>query len=192
MGRDICGHPHGNATGPVGQQVGKRGRKHDRLGQGAIVIVPEINRILGQTFQQRLRHGGHPRLGIAAGGGVIPVDVSEVALPVDQRVAYGKILRQAGHRVIDRRVTMGVIVAHHVATDLGGFAEPARRTQPQLPHRVKNAPMHRLQTVTRIRQGPVHDRAERIGQVPLTNRTAQRLSHFLGLYVGVVEQITHR
>ena len=46
---------------------------------------------------------GQPRLGVAHGRGVIAVDVAEIALPVDQRIAHGEILRQTHQRVVDRR-----------------------------------------------------------------------------------------
>src|SRR3712207_8486064 len=42
---------------------------------------------------------------------------SEVALPVDQRLGHREVLRQADERVVDRRVAVRVVLAHHVADD---------------------------------------------------------------------------
>ena len=124
VGRDVRRHAHSDTGRAVGQQVGEGRGQHHRFGQGAIVIIAEIDGVFGQPFQQRLGHRGHPRLGIPARRRVIPVDVTEIPLPVDQRVAHGKILRQPRHRVVDRRVAMRVIVAHDVAADLGRLSEP--------------------------------------------------------------------
>jgi hypothetical protein len=57
------------------------------------------------------------RFGVAVGGGVIAVDVAEIALPVDQRVAQREILREADHRVVDRLVAVRVVLADDVADD---------------------------------------------------------------------------
>ena len=64
---------------------------------------------------------GQPRLGVAVGGGIIPVDVAEIALPVDQRVTEREILRQPDHRVIDRLVAVRMIFADDVADDARAF-----------------------------------------------------------------------
>ncbi len=60
---------------------------------------------------------------VAHGGGAIAVDIAEIALAIDQCVALREILRQARQRIIDRLVAMRVIVTHHLADDLGAFAE---------------------------------------------------------------------
>ncbi len=51
-------------------------------------------------------HVRQPRFGIPHGGCVIAVDIAEVALAVDQRIAHGEILRQPHQRVIDGLVAM--------------------------------------------------------------------------------------
>ena len=47
-----------------------------------------------------------PRFGVAHGGGIIAVDIAEIALPVDQRIALGEILREPHQRVIDRLIAV--------------------------------------------------------------------------------------
>ena len=193
VGWDVRGHPHGNAAGPIGQQVGKARGQYLRLRQGAVVIVPEIDRVLIQPVQQGLGGGGQAGFRVARRRGVVPVHIAEIALTVDQRVADVEILRQTGHRVIDRGVAMGVVIAHHVAADLGGFAETPGGRQPQFPHRVEDPPVDRFQPVAGIGQRAVHDRAERILQVALANRAAQRFRQRGGIYrAGGVGQIVHR
>ena len=63
--------------------------------------------------------------------------------------------------------------ADHVADDLGAFLEAAVGIEPQLPHRVEDAPVHRLQPVAHIGQRPVHDGRERVGEIALLERVAQ-------------------
>jgi hypothetical protein len=172
--RDVGGHADRDAAGAVGQQVGEGRGQHDGFFQRAVVVGAEIDRVFRQPLHQRLGGRRQAGLGVAGGGRVVAVDVAEVALPVDQRVADVEILRQPRHRVIDRGVAVGVVVAHHVARDLGGFAEAPVRGQPQFAHRVKDAPVHRLQPVAGIGQRAVHDGGQRVLQIPLSDRAGQR------------------
>ena len=87
----------------------------------------------------RPRDLGQPRFGVAHGGGIIAVDIAEIALPVDQRIALGEILREAHQRVVDRLVAMRMELAHHVADDLGGLLERGAGIEPQqrMPYRMR-------------------------------------------------------
>ena len=191
--RDVGRHADRDPARPVRQQVRKRRRQNHRLAFGAVVIVAEIDRVLGQTVQQRRRRRRQPRLGVALRRRVVAVDVAEIALPVDQRIADVEILREARQRVIDRLVAMRVIIAHHLADDLGAFPELRARLQLQPAHRVEDAPMDRLQPVARVRQRPVHDRAERVGEIPLAKRPVERLGGLaVARHVGGVGRVRHR
>ena len=191
MWRDIGGHANRNPAGAIGQQVWKGGGHHLGLFEGAIIIGAEIDRVFRQTFHQGLGNRGQARLGITGGGRVIAVDIAEIALPVDQRIALVEILGKAGHGIVNRGVAVGVIIAHDIARDLGRFAEPPRRRQPQFAHREENSAVHRLQPVARIRQGTVHDRGQSIGQIALADGAAKRLGKGYGLYLGVLGRIGH-
>ena len=175
VGRNVGGHADRDSTGSVGQQIRELRGQHDGFGQRAIVVVAKIDGVLCQPVQQCLGHSRHAGFGIAGRGGVIAVDIAKVALPVHQRIADVEILRQTGHRVVNRGIPMRVIIAHYVAGNLGRLAESAGRGQAQLAHRIENSAMHGFQTVARIRQGAVHDRGQRIGQIPIAERAAQRL-----------------
>src|SRR6266481_5784688 len=94
-----------------------------------------------------------PRL---CGGMLVAMHRAEVALPRDQRQAHGEVLRHAHHGVVDRRVTVRMILAHHVTDDAGGLAERPRRVVAALLHRVEDAPLHRLKPVARVRQSARH------------------------------------
>ena len=168
-------HAHGNARGAVGQEVGKARGQHDGLAQRAVVVVAEVHRVLGEPLHQRLGGGREAGLGVARGGRVVAIDVAEVALPVHERVAHGEGLGEARERVVDRRVAMRVVVAHHVARDLGRLAKAPGRREAQLAHGVEDAAMDGLEPIARVGQRAVHDRGERVGQVSLADGAAQGL-----------------
>ena len=119
--RDRGRHADGDAGRAVGQQVREAGRQHDRLFVLAVVGGAEVDRVLVDAVEQQLRGLGQPALGVAHGGGVIAVDVAEVALAVDQRVALGEVLGQAHQGVVDRHVAVRVVLADHVADHPGDF-----------------------------------------------------------------------
>ena len=104
----------------IGQRLGKAAGKttgsFDRPSNSA-----KIDRVLFDAVEQKPRNIGHPRFGVTIGGGVIAVDIAEIALAVDQRITRGKILREADKRVIDRLVAVRMESTHHVADDLCGF-----------------------------------------------------------------------
>ena len=175
VGRDVRRHADGDAGGAVGEQVREGRRQHHGLALGAVVVVAEVDRVLGEPFEQRRGGGGHPRLGVALGGGVVAVDVAEVALAVDERIADVEVLGEAGEGVVDRLVAVRVVGAHHLADDLRALAEGAVRVEAQAAHAVEDAAVDGLQAVAGVGQRPVHDRRQRIGQVALAERPVERL-----------------
>ena len=62
-------------------------------------------------------------------------------------------------RVVDRRVAVGMEVAHHLADDLRALAIAARRRQPHRLHAVQHAAMRRLQAVAGVGQRSSNDYA---------------------------------
>ena len=174
----LCGgnagrHADGDARRAVGEQVGEVGRQDHRLLVGAVVGGAEVDGVLVDAVEQQAGHRRHAALGVAHGGGVIAVDVAEVALAVDQRVAHREVLGEAHHRVVDRLVAVRVVVAHHLADDLGALLVAAGGVEPQLAHGIEDAPVHRLQAVAHVGQRPVHDGGERIGEVALLQRVLE-------------------
>ena len=174
MRRDVGRHADRDALRPVGQQVGEGRRQHRRLAALAVIGLAEIDRVLVDALQQRLGHRRQPRLGVAHGGGVIAVDIAEIAVAFDQRVADREFLRETHHGVVDRRVAVGVVFAHDIADDAGAFLEAGGRVEPQLAHGVDEAAVDRLQPVAHIRERARGNRRERIGKIPLAQRRAER------------------
>ena len=103
-----------------------------------------------------------PRFGVAVGRRRIAVDRSEVALPVDERVAHVEVLREPDERVVRRRVAVRMVVADDFADDLRALAVRPIRREAHLPHREQHAPVRRLQAVADVGQRAPDDYAHRV------------------------------
>ena len=168
--RDARRHADGNALGAVRKQVREIGRQYDRLLALSVIGRAEIDRVLVDAVEQELGHGGHARLRVAHGRGVVAVDVAEIALAVDEGIARGELLGQTHEGVVDRGVAVGVILAHHVADDARAFLEALVGIEAQLAHRMQEPAMHRLEPVAHVGQRARHDGRERVGEIALAER----------------------
>src|SRR5262249_41790342 len=66
-------------------------------------------------------------------------------------------------------VAMGMVVARHVADDLGALPRPAVGVQVQVVvHRVQDAPLHRLEAVAHVGQCPGGDDRQGVVQVTVS------------------------
>ncbi len=138
---------------------------------------------------------------IAAGG--IVVDRAEVALAVDEHVAQREVLRHPCQRVVDRRVAVRVVLAHHLADDEGGLSVGPVRLQAKVVHRVEHTAVHRLQAVADVGQGAADDHAHRVVEIRRAHLVGQLalLDPAAGKRVGALHlphlpihnaQVTHR
>ena len=183
MRRDAGCHTHGNAVCTVGKQVREVPRQNGGFALFAVISLPEIDRIFVDPIQQPLGDLCQARFRVAHGGGIIAINVPEIALPLSQRVALGEFLRESHKRIIDSLVPVGVEAPHYIANDTRRLLEPGIGVQPQLPHRIEEPPVHRFQTITYIRQSPVHDGRQRISEVTLFQRFAQ-IDFLIGEFGG--------
>ena len=166
MGRNVGRHADSNARHAVQEQVGQLRRQHHRLVALSIVGGPHRHRILRQLRQHL--HGDvlQPHLGVPHRGGRIAIHRAEVPLTVDHRIPQREGLRHARERLVDRQVTVRVMLTHHLANDRGtllvlGLGQHAE----VLEHRVKDAPLHRLESVAHIGQRARGDDRKRVVQV---------------------------
>ena len=104
--------------GAVDEQVREARRQDERLALRLVVVRAEVDRVGVELAQHLLGELREARLGVAHRGRRIVVDRAEVALAVDERVAQRERLGEAHERVVDRRVAVRVMVAHHVADDV--------------------------------------------------------------------------
>ena len=168
--RDRCRHADRDTLRAIRQQVRDTGGKKAGFLGLTVIGRAEIDRILVDAVEQKLRDLGHARFGVAHGGSIIAVDIAEITLPVDQPVAHREFLRQPDHRVIDRRIAMRVELTHDIADNASRFLETLTRVQPQLTHRKQQTAMHRLQAVTDIGKRTRGNGRQRIGEISLTQR----------------------
>jgi hypothetical protein len=85
---------------------------------------------------------------------------------------------------------MRVEVAHNVADDLGRLLECCSRVEAQQAHPVQDTAVHRLETVARIGQSPIHDRGEGVCKVALFQRLPQR-NLFNVTFFGGNQSLSH-
>ena len=152
---------------PLTSRLGAAAGRYSGSWRGVVVVRAKIDRVFVDVLEQHFGELCQARFGVAHGRRRIAVDRAEVALAVDQHVAHAERLRHANQRVVERLVAMGVVVAHHLADDLGRFAVAAVGAQPGLEHAVENAPLHRLEAVANVRQRPTDDHAHGVIEVGL-------------------------
>ena len=69
-----------------------------------------------------MRDRRQARFRIAHGGGTVSIAGTEIAMPVDEWIAHGKILCHADQCIVNGLVSMRVQLAEYVADDGGRFA----------------------------------------------------------------------
>jgi len=163
--RDVGRHAHGDAGGAVHEQVRDTRGQHRRLELLAVVVRPEVDRLAFDVGEQLRGELLEAAFRIAVGRRRVAVDRAEVALPVDQRVAHGEVLRHAHQRLVGRRVAVRVVLAQHLPDDARALHVGAVPDVVRLVHRVQHPAVHRLQAVPDVRQRTPHDHAHRVIEV---------------------------
>ena len=177
MRRDVSCHAHRNAPHAVHQQIGEFGGQHSRFFEGAVKVIAKIDRVFVQIDEKLLADSGEARLCVAHGRCLVAINGAKVPLSLDQQVAHGEILRHAHHSIIDRRITVRMVLAQHLAYDTGTLARRGIVSQSHIVHRVEDAPLNRLEPVAHIGKGARGDDAHGIAQV-------RRAHLFLNIYAS--------
>ena len=160
--RHVRRHPDRDAGRAVDEEVREPGREDRRLLRRAVVVRLVVDRVVPDVAEQLHRHRGQAALGVALGGRGIPVDVAEVPLRVDQRVAQRERLRHADERVVDRLVPVRVVLPHRVADDAGALDARPAWLETELVHGEEDAAVDGLEAVAHVRQRTRHDHAHRV------------------------------
>ena len=152
--RDVGGHADGDAGAAVDQQVRDRARAGPCGScSDSSKFGLHVDGVLVDVGQQLLGQPVQAALGVPVGRGRVAVDAAEVALPVDQQVAHGEILRHAHERVVDGRVAVGMVLADDVADDAGALHVRAWLCVPAaLAHGEEDAPVAGLEPVAGVGQ----------------------------------------
>ena len=163
--RNVGRHADADAGGAVDQQLREASGQHRRFRLGFVEVRNHVDGLFLDVAEHLLGEPLHATLRVAAGRRRVAVDVAEVALTLNQRVAHRKVLRQPDQRIVDRHIAVRVVLTHHFTDDTGALHRRVGFAQPKLPHRVKNPAVHRLQTVANIRNRPADVDAQRILQI---------------------------
>ena len=163
--RDVGGHPDGDPGRAVDQEVREPGRENQWLLAGLVVVRDEVHRVRVDVAEHLGGEAGEAGLRVPHGRGGVVVDRAEVPLRIDQRVPHGEVLPEAHQGVVDRRVAVRVVVAHHAADDVRALAVGPVRLEPGLVHGEQHAPVNRLQPVAHVGKRPPDDHAHRVIEV---------------------------
>ena len=155
-------HADRDSGGSVDQQVWNGGGQHRRFLGRFVVVWNEVDGLLVEIRHQVFGQGLKTRLRVAHGRWRVAIDRTKVPLTVDQGIPHVEVLREPHQGVVDRRVSVRMVIAHHLADDLGALAIRAVRGQTHLPHAVEHAAMRRFQAVTNVRQRAPDDYAHRV------------------------------
>ena len=165
MRRNVGGHADGNAGAAIDQQVGESGRKHSGFLSAAVVVRGEVDGVLvdvAHHFHCQVREAA---LGVARGGGTVVTRRPEVSLALHQWVAQHPRLGESHQRVVNRGVTVRVIVAHHIADHAGRLGEVAIRSVTPVKHRIDDTTVHGLEPIAHVGKCTRHDHAHRIVEI---------------------------
>ena len=114
VGRDVGRHTDRDTRRTIDEQVGNTGRQNDRLLALLVEVGHEVNGFLLDVGEHDVCDLCHTRLGVTVSRRGVAVDGTKVTVTIDKRITEGERLCHTYHRVIDRRVTVRVVVTEHV------------------------------------------------------------------------------
>ena len=163
--RNVGGHSDRDSRSPVQQEVGDAGRQDDRFAHRFVVVGLELDGVLVDVGQQLFGQPGHAHLGVPHGRRRVSVDRAEIALSVHQWLPHGEFLGEPHDRVVNGRLSVGMVLADDVADDPSRFLVGFVVDIPQLLHGKKHPAMNRFQAVPHVRQRPSDDHGHGVVQV---------------------------
>ena len=163
--RDVGRHADGDAGAAVDEQVGEPARQDRRLLRLAVVVVAEVDGLLVDVADHLHGQRRHPALGVPRRRRRVVARGAEVALAVDQRVAQRPVLHEADEGVVDRGVTVRVVLTHDLADDAAALVVAAVGAVAAVVHRVDHAAVHRLEPVAHVGQRAADDDRHRVVDV---------------------------
>ena len=179
--------PDGNALRPLRQQQREFHRERQRLRLAPVVGHCPIGRFrVEHRFERKFRKA---RFDISRRGGTV---ARQDVAPVSLRFHKQFFLPDLHKRVADGSIAVGVVL-HRVAHNVGHLVETA---VVQLLHRMKNAPLHRLQSILNVRHRTFKDDIRGIIEKPILEHSRQMAAVFfrhniarMGFIALVVEHV---
>ena len=115
--RHVCGHTDGNTRGTIDQQSGNLGRQDRGFGQAVVEVVGQVHRLFIEIRQHLLGDFPKPGLGVTHGRRIVAINGTKVSLTIYHGIAHGPVLGQTNHGVVNRAVTVWVILTQHLSYD---------------------------------------------------------------------------
>ena len=162
----VGGHTDGDTAGAIDDQQRDLGGQHRGFGDRIVEVERPVDGLLVDVGHHLVGDLLHAGLGVTHGGRRVAVHRTEVTLAVDQRVAHRPLLCQTHHRVVDRRVAVGVELTEHVADDTRRLTGRFVGVEVELrAHIVEDTAVHGLHAVAHVGKRTRHDDRHRIVDV---------------------------
>ena len=165
MRRYIRGHTHRYPLGTDYQKDRKSGGQNHRLFERIVIVRDKIHSFFIEVFEQRLANAAHAHFRVPHCRWRIAIHASEISLTVDEHVPHGKRLGHSDDGIVNRGVTVRMILTDHITDSPCGLPVSSipEITAPE--HGIENSPVHRFETVSQFREGPADDHAHRVIQI---------------------------
>ncbi|CDE48098.1 val start codon [Sutterella sp. CAG:351] len=187
MRRDVRRHADRDTLAAIHQQLREAGGQHRRFFFCTVKVRCHIDRITVDISQHLFRNAAQTDFRVTHGSRRVAVNRAEVAVTVNERIAERERLRHTDDRVIDRDITMRVVLTDHVADHTGRLLIGNIVAVAEAPHGIKHAAVNRLETVPGVRKRTSDQHAHRvievgllhlIGNIDLMNIFLELRNHF--------------
>ena len=142
--RNVCCHTNCDTCRTINEQVGEASWQNRRLFKRLVVVGVPIYSVFVEVAKQLHRRLCQARLGVAHSCCGVAVDVAKVTVTIDQGNSHREPLRKANHRIVDRRVAVGVVLTNNFADRPSGLLVRLIREDASLVHGVENTAVYWL------------------------------------------------
>ena len=157
MRRHVGCHTYGDTCGSVTQQERELGRQDCRLLHCLVEVGNHIYSLFVYILDHLFGKLCHLGLGISVGSSRVAGNSTKVSLRGYYCIALGKVLSKPNQCVVDRCISMWVILTKYITDYLGTLTGRPAVHQVQLVHSVQDTAVYWLKTVPHIRQRPLDD-----------------------------------
>ncbi len=162
MGGNIGGHADGNTRGAIHEEVWKSRRNNGGLCGALLVIGGEIHGILIDIAKEFFGELGETALSVTVSSRRVAVHRTEVTLWVNEGVTHDPVLAHANEGIIDRQVTVRVVILEDFADNARALIEGAVVEKSLAEHGVEDTALNGLQAITGIGESTADDNRHRV------------------------------
>ena len=150
-------HTYGNTVAAVYEQIRYSRRKHRRFFFFFVEIRYEIYRFFVYVTQHLQCKRRHTRFRITHCRRAVSVHRTEVTVSVDEHVSCRERLRKSYHCIVDRAVSVRVVLTHYFSDNTRRLFMRLVRRNAELAHSVEYSSVHGLESVAHIGKGSAYD-----------------------------------